>query len=62
MSVTHTVPPVEARRSWFPKVLRAREAGLVVLILVLIAVTVSIQPSFVFSAGGWRERCVSPPS
>ena len=60
MSVTQTVPPVEARRSLLSKILRAREFGLAVLIVALIAVTASIQPSFVFSDGGWRELLRQP--
>ena len=60
MSVTHTVPPVEAGRTWFQKLVRAREFGLAVLIIALIAVTVSVQPTFVFSDGGWRELLRQP--
>jgi rhamnose transport system permease protein len=60
MSVTHTVAPVETGRSWFQKLLRARESGLVVLIIAVIALTAVIQPSFVFSDGGWRELLRQP--
>jgi rhamnose transport system permease protein len=60
MSVTHTVPPVEAGRTWFQKALRARETGLIVLIIALVAVTAAIQPTFVFSDGGWRELLRQP--
>ncbi|MDO9396861.1 MAG: ABC transporter permease [Herbiconiux sp.] len=60
MSVTHTVPPIEAGRSPLQKLLRAREFGLVVLIVALIAVTTAIQPTFLFSDGGWRELLRQP--
>lgn len=60
MSVTHTVAPVEAGRSWFQKLVRARESSLVVLIILLVAVTAAIQPSFIFSDGGWRELLRQP--
>ncbi|MCS5721014.1 ABC transporter permease [Herbiconiux sp. CPCC 203407] len=60
MSVTHTVPPIEAGRSPLQKVLRAREFGLVVLIVALIAVTTAVQPTFLFSDGGWRELLRQP--
>ncbi|MCS5716067.1 ABC transporter permease [Herbiconiux sp. CPCC 205716] len=60
MSVTHTVPPIETGRSGLQKLLRARESGLVVLIVALIAVTAAIQPTFLFSDGGWRELLRQP--
>ena len=60
MSVTHTVPPIDAGRTWFQKLIKARDFGLVVLILALVAVTVSVQPTFVFSDGGWRELLRQP--
>lgn len=60
MSVTHTVPPVEGNRSLLARVLKAREFSLVVLILVLIAVTATIQPTFLFSDGGFRELLRQP--
>jgi rhamnose transport system permease protein len=60
MSVTHTLPPVEGGRTFFGRVIRAREVGLVVLIIALVAVTAANQPSFLFSAGGWRELLRQP--
>lgn len=60
MSVTHTVPPVKSSRSWFTKAIRAREFGLAILIIALVAVTATIQPSFLFSDGGWRELLRQP--
>jgi len=60
MSVTHTATPIEARRSWFQRAIRARESSLIVLILALVAVTAVIQPSFIFSDGGWRELLRQP--
>ncbi|MCU1571410.1 MAG: ATPase [Naasia sp.] len=60
MSVTHTLPPIEKGRSFFGRLTRAREVGLLVLIVVLIVVTTAIQPTFLFSDGGWRELLRQP--
>jgi rhamnose transport system permease protein len=60
MTVTITVPPVEGSRSFFGKLVRAREAALILLIVVLVAVTSVTQPGFLFSDGGWRELLRQP--
>lgn len=39
---------------------RARETGILVAILVVIAVTTAINPSFLFSADGWRDLLLTP--
>jgi rhamnose transport system permease protein len=58
--VTTTTPDIETGRSFFGKLVRAREVALVVLILALIVVTTANQPGFVFSDGGWRELLRQP--
>jgi rhamnose transport system permease protein len=60
MTVAHTLPPVEGRRSFLGRVVRARELGLVVLIVALVALTSVSQPAFLFSDGGWRELLRQP--
>lgn len=60
MSVTHTVPPIEGRRSFFGRIVRAREVGLIVLIVALVVLTSVTQPGFLFSDGGWRELLRQP--
>jgi rhamnose transport system permease protein len=39
---------------------RARETGILVAILVVIAVTTAINPSFLFSGDGWRDLLLTP--
>ncbi|MGO4299448.1 ABC transporter permease [Leifsonia sp. RAF41] len=39
---------------------RARETGILLAILVVIAVTTAINPSFLFSADGWRDLLLTP--
>ena len=60
MSVMHTLPPLEVRRSLVGRIIRAREVGLIVLIVALVAFTSATQPGFLFSDGGWRELLRQP--
>jgi rhamnose transport system permease protein len=60
MSVTHTLPPIEGRRSFLGRIVGAREVGLIVLIVALVVLTTATQPGFLFSAGGWRELLRQP--
>lgn len=60
MSVTHTVPLGVQRRSLLGRIVRAREVGLIILILALVALTTVTQPGFLFSEGGWRELLRQP--
>jgi rhamnose transport system permease protein len=39
---------------------RARETGILLAILVVIAVTTAINPSFLFSGDGWRDLLLTP--
>lgn len=49
-------PAVRIARSF----VRARETGILVAILVVIAVTTAINPSFLFSGDGWRDLLLTP--
>jgi rhamnose transport system permease protein len=60
MSVAHTLPPIDGRRSFLGRLVRARELGLVILIVALVALTSVSQPGFLFSDGGWRELLRQP--
>jgi rhamnose transport system permease protein len=60
MSAAPTVPTIEGGRSVFGKLGRAREVGLVILIVALVAVTSIAQPAFLFSDGGFRELLRQP--
>ncbi|MBH0052623.1 ABC transporter permease [Salinibacterium sp. NG253] len=60
MTTTLKLPPTETGRSMFGKIIRAREVSLIVLIIALVAVTTAIQPSFLFSDGGFRELLRQP--
>ncbi|WP_242504433.1 ABC transporter permease [Promicromonospora panici] len=41
-------------------VLRRREAGIALVLLVVIGVTTAIQPGFLLSGGGWRDLLLTP--
>lgn len=41
-------------------VLRRREAGIAIALLVVIGVTTAVQPGFLLSAGGWRDLLLTP--
>jgi len=41
-------------------VLRRREAGIALALLVVIGVTTAVQPGFLLSAGGWRDLLLTP--
>ena len=41
-------------------VLRRREAGIALALLVVIGVTTAVQPGFLFSANGWRDLLLTP--
>ena len=60
MSAVPSAPSIEGTRSVLGKLVRAREAGLIVLILALVALTSVTQPGFLFSDGGWRELLRQP--
>ncbi|CAN5163831.1 ABC transporter permease [soil metagenome] len=60
MTMTQQAPPIGENRSLLGKLGRARELGLIILILALITVTTLNQPGFVFSDGGWRELLRQP--
>ncbi len=60
MTVTQTLPPSTGGRSLFSKAIRAREVGLIILIVLLITVTTLNQPGFLFSDGGFRELLRQP--
>ena len=40
--------------------LRRREAGIALALLVVIGVTTAIQPGFLLSPGGWRDLLLTP--
>lgn len=50
----------EPRRSWLGRLSGVRELSLVLLIVVLVAVTTAMHPTFLFSADGWRELLRQP--
>jgi rhamnose transport system permease protein len=60
MTTTPKLAPIEAGLTVFGKIIRAREVSLIVLIIALVAVTTAIQPSFLFSDGGFRELLRQP--
>lgn len=41
-------------------VLRRREAGIAIALLVVIGVTTAVQPGFLLSVGGWRDLLLTP--
>jgi len=55
-AATTTVPV----RSVVERLFRARELSLLVIIIAFIAVTTAVQPSYLLSAGGWRDLLRGP--
>jgi rhamnose transport system permease protein len=54
---TPQAPSIGARAR---KVLQARETGIILAFLVVLAVTTAINPSFLFSTDGWRDLFLTP--
>jgi rhamnose transport system permease protein len=64
MSTPTITPPVRAGSSGASKVFRtfarARETGILAALIVVIAVTTAINPTFLFSEDGWRDLLLTP--
>lgn len=56
-----TVPPATAGiTSWLSRLVRSRETGIFLALALVIVVTTVRNPSFVFSADGWRDLLLTP--
>jgi rhamnose transport system permease protein len=63
MSATALTTPAEAPATFASRlgsVARARETGIVVAIVIVVLVTTIKNPSFLFSADGWRDLLLTP--
>lgn len=58
--MVQVVMPTTRLRAAVEWVFRARELSLVIIIVALIAVTTVSQPTYLFSAGGWRDLLRGP--
>ncbi|UAJ78442.1 ABC transporter permease [Leifsonia sp. ZF2019] len=64
MTTTAPAPPTPPGSSTasrlFRSFTRARETGILVALVIVIAVTTAINPSFLFSPDGWRDLLLTP--
>ncbi|MGH1564210.1 ABC transporter permease [Mumia sp. DW29H23] len=59
-ATTAAPPPPPSTGARVRKVLQARETGIVLAFLAVLAVTTAINPSFLFSKDGWRDLWLTP--
>jgi rhamnose transport system permease protein len=64
MTTPTLTPPAPAGASAAARLgrafVRARETGILVALIVVVAVTTAINPAFLFSADGWRDLLLTP--